>query len=137
MAEYLMKDIAQKRGLSLNIASAGTSGWHDGESMHCGTSEILDGLNIPSSDFTSQKVPENAIETYDYIIVMDDHNLRDLQQRFGAHPNKIFKITDLLPENSPHQHVPDPWYTGDFNQTREILSQCCHILADKIAQQTM
>ena len=40
MAEYILRDMAQKRGIAVNVASAGTSGWHDGEYMHCGTAEI-------------------------------------------------------------------------------------------------
>lgn len=133
MAEYLMKDIAQKRGLTLQIDSAGTSGWHDGEAMHCGTADILAGLNIDASDFASSQVPDDAAEIYDYLIVMDDNNLRDMTQKFGKIPKKLFKITDLLPPNSRYNHVPDPWYTGNFEETKHIISTCCEILADKIA----
>ncbi|XXQ67672.1 low molecular weight protein-tyrosine-phosphatase [Neisseriaceae bacterium B1] len=132
MAEYLMKDIAAKRGLALQIDSAGTSGWHDGEFMHCGTADVLDGMGIDSHDFVRRKVPKNALQTYDYVLVMDDNNLRDMEKHFGKHPEKLFKITDLLPENSPYNHVPDPWYTGNFNETKTILSACCEALSDKL-----
>lgn len=137
MAEYLFRDIVAKRGIQAACASAGTSGWHDGEYMHCGTADILDGLHIDSRDFVSSKVPDDCMRVYDYVLVMDDSNLRDMQKRFGKNPQKLFKITDLLPENSPHDHVPDPWYTGNFVETRDILSQCCGILADKLANGEM
>lgn len=137
MAEYIFRDVAAKRGIQAACKSAGTSGWHDGEFMHCGTADILDGLNIDSRDFVSSKVPANCMQVYDYVLVMDDNNLRDMQKQFGKNPQKLFKITDLLPEHSPYDHVPDPWYTGNFVETREILSQCCEILADKIQRGEM
>lgn len=137
MAEYLFRDIAQKRGLAVQSDSAGTSGWHDGEHMHCGSAEILEGLGIHSHDFVSSRVKKNDLETYDYILVMDDNNLAEMEQRFGKHPNKLFKITDLLPPNSPDDHVPDPWYTRNFIATRDLLTECCEILADKLQRGEM
>lgn len=131
MAEYIFRDIAAKRGIAVQSASAGTSGWHDGEFMHCGTSEVLDGLYIDHNDFVSRKVKKSDIHDYDYLIVMDDANLRDVEKLFGRQPEKIFKITDLLP-NGEYDHVPDPWYTGNFNETRRIVQACCEVLADKI-----
>lgn len=131
MAEYVLRDMAAKRGVVLEVASAGTSGWHDGEYMHCGTADILDGLNIDSRDFISSKVTRDDWQYYDYLIVMDNHNLVDMEKQFGK-SRKLFKITDLLAENSPYDHVPDPWYTGNFVETREIIQQCCNELLIQI-----
>ncbi|UOP04188.1 low molecular weight protein-tyrosine-phosphatase [Conchiformibius kuhniae] len=135
MAEYLCRDLAKKRGIALHTASAGTSGWHDGEFMHCGTAEVLDGLNIASQGFASRKLRDADFAEFDYLIVMDDHNLRDVRARFGTH-DKIFKITDLCPE-SGYDHVPDPWYTGNFNETRDLLTRCCHQLLDALQNGSM
>ena len=137
MAEYILRDMAQKRGIAVNVASAGTSGWHDGEYMHCGTAEILDGLSIESRDFRSRKIPTDALQYYDYVIVMDDSNLRDVEKLFGRQPEKIFKITDLLPASSRYDHVPDPWYTGNFNETRAILTACCDALLTRLQNGAM
>ena len=137
MAEYILRDMAQKRGIAVNVASAGTSGWHDGEYMHCGTAEILDGLSIESRDFRSRKIPADALQYYDYVIVMDDSNLRDVEKLFGRQPEKIFKITDLLPASSRYDHVPDPWYTGNFNETRAILTACCDALLTRLQNGAM
>ena len=58
MAEYLMREKIKQAHLQDKIftASAGTSGWHDGEGMHCGTADILDQHKIASTDFVSRKV---------------------------------------------------------------------------------
>ena len=128
MAEYLFRSMAAERGIPVHTASAGTSGWHDGEGMHCGTADVLDGLGIASHDFVSRKLKASDVRDYDYLIVMDDSNLRDVEKLFGRQPEKIFKINDLLPKGSGYDHVPDPWYTGNFNETRAILTACCDVL---------
>ena len=133
MAEYVLRHQAAERGLShlVETASAGTSGWHDGEGMHRGTKAELKAHGIAADGFSSRKIRREDPAHYDLIIAMDDDNLAELEQRFGRHPGKIFKITDLLPD-SGYSHVPDPWYTGNFNETRRILTACCSALLDKI-----
>lgn len=137
MAEYLFRSMAAERGIPVHTASAGTSGWHDGEGMHCGTADVLDGLGIASHDFVSRKLKASDVRDYDYLIVMDDSNLRDVEKLFGRQPEKIFKITDLLPKGSGYDHVPDPWYTGNFNETRDILTVCCDVLLTRLQNGAM
>ena len=88
MAEYLFRAMAAERGIAVQTASAGTSGWHDGEGMHCGTADVLDGLGIASQDFVSRKIKKSDLNDYDYLIVMDDSNLRDVEKLFGRQPEK-------------------------------------------------
>ncbi|ULJ65205.1 low molecular weight protein-tyrosine-phosphatase [Wielerella bovis] len=137
MAEYIFRDQASKHGLAVEVASAGTSGWHNGEFMHCGTADILDGMGIDTHSFVSSQVPKNAMQIYDYLIVMDNNNLRDMEKQFGRQPEKLFKITDLLPEHSAYDHVPDPWYTGNFVETRDILTECCTILVERLLRKNI
>lgn len=130
MAEYLFRNIAKQYNLIIETASSGTSGWHNGEFMHCGTAEILDNLHIDTQGFQSSQLKDSDFDYYDYLIVMDDNNLRDVHARFGK-SHKIFKITDLCPHNG-YNHIPDPWYTGNFNETRDLLTECCHALANQL-----
>ena len=132
MAEYIMRQIAKENGLSISVSSAGTSGWHNGEKMHVGTQKVLQHLGIDSSDFRSSQVPDNAWETFDYLIVMDKQNLVDMEKRFFRQPEKLLIITDLLPKDYGYDHVPDPWYTGNFDETRQIITDACQILMQKI-----
>ena len=96
-----------------------------------------DGLGIASHDFVSRKLKASDVRDYDYLIVMDDSNLRDVEKLFGRQPEKIFKITDLLPKGSGYDHVPDPWYTGNFNETRDILTACCDVLLTRLQNGAM
>ena len=121
MAEYVLRRLAAERGLSdkIRAARAGTSGFHDGE-------------DIDTGGFTSRKIEAADKQHYDYIVAMDDANLAELERLFGRHPDKLFKLTDLIPE-SGYSHVPDPWYTGDFDETYALAAAGCAALLDKIA----
>lgn len=131
MAEYLCRHLAAERGLAVATDSAGTSGWHDGEGMHEGTAAVLATLGLDGSGFVSRRIRERDFDDFDYLVAMDDDNLAVLQQRFGRYPDKIFKISDCLSDPSIN-HIPDPWYTGDFDETKRLLQRCCQALLDKI-----
>ena len=88
--------------------------------MHQGTRKILAAHGIDHQGFTSSKVRSEDFDEFDFIIAMDDNNLAELEKMFGKHPDKIFKLTDLIPE-SGYRHVPDPWYTGDFDETFRLV----------------
>ncbi|OAM29070.1 protein-tyrosine-phosphatase [Eikenella longinqua] len=132
LAEYLCRSMAQARDLPVETASAGTSGWHDGEGMHCGSLEILDAEGIESQGFVSRRLRNQDFAAHDYLLAMDDDNLAEMERRFGRHPGKMFNITRLLSPRR-HSHVPDPWYTGNFRETRDILTACCTALLDRLA----
>ncbi|ASP16758.1 putative low molecular weight protein-tyrosine-phosphatase PtpA [Neisseria sp. oral taxon 020 str. F0370] len=134
MAEYVLRHLAAERGLSdkIRAASAGTSGFHDGEDMHRGTKTVLQRHRIDTGGFTSRKIEAADKQRYDYIVAMDDANLAELERLFGRHPDKLFKLTDLIPE-SGYSHVPDPWYSGDFDETYTLAEAGCAALLNKIA----
>lgn len=136
MAEYVFRHHIRQAGLAdfVSVSSAGTSGWHDGENMHEGTRKVLRRHQIGDQGFTSSKVRPQDAEYYDYIIAMDDNNLAELERLFGRRPAQIFKLTDLIPE-SGYRHVPDPWYTGDFDETFRLVDAGSAALLDKLRGQ--
>src|SRR3712207_9510122 len=78
---------------------------------------------------TSQQITSLDFEAFDYIIGMDSHNIRDLKQ-MSKHQwdSKIH----LFIEGG----VPDPWYTGDFEETyRLVKAGCQHWLSQISAEQ--
>lgn len=127
MAEYILRDMVSKAGLEqvIQVASAGTSGWHNGEDMHAETKTVLQEHAIDCSGFHSQQVQHSDVDYYNPIIVMDDNNLQALKKIFTCCPSQqVYKITDLLPD-SPLNHVPDPYFTGNFQQTYQIIHAGC------------
>ena len=60
---------------------------------------------------------------YDYLIGMDDWNIRNMTRITGGDPdNKIHKLLEFAGSS---RDVADPWYTGDFEATyRDIVAGC-------------
>lgn len=136
MAEFIMREKIRLAHLENQIFtdSAGTSGWHDGENMHQCTAKVLAKHSIDNRGFTSRKVRKNDWSQFDYLIAMDNNNLRDLEQIFGKNADKLFQITHLC-DDLAYDHIPDPWYTGDFDETYHLLDRCCDVLLAKIRRE--
>ncbi|WP_301098205.1 low molecular weight protein-tyrosine-phosphatase [Otariodibacter sp.] len=133
MAEYVMREKIKQAHLDNLIFtdSAGTAGWHEGEDMHRGTAKVLAQHQIDNKGFSSRPIKKSDWDQFDYIIAMDNSNLSDLEKLFGKSPDKLFQITTLR-SDLPHDHIPDPWYTGDFDETYALLDKCCESLLTKI-----
>jgi protein-tyrosine phosphatase len=132
MAEYILRHKIAEANLQdwVVVDSAGTAGYHDGEDMHRGTAAMLKQHGIDKCGFVSRKVRKSDLNAFDYLIAMDDSNLSDLNKLFGKQEN-IFKITDLVPDLG-FDHIPDPWFSDNFEQTYQLLDRCCDQLLEKI-----
>lgn len=128
MAEFVMKDIVEKRGASdrFLIDSAATSAEEQGNPMHYGTRKKLTEKRIPFETHYARKIQKSDYGKYDYIICMDRNNIRDLNAFFGG--DRDGKISLLLTDRS----VADPWYTGDFDKTYDDILLGCTALADRL-----
>ncbi|MNH35368.1 Low molecular weight protein-tyrosine-phosphatase YfkJ [compost metagenome] len=61
---------------------------------------------------------------------MDESNIRNIRAMLGnPDSSKIFRFLDL----TIHQKdVPDPYYTGDFQETYDLVLEGCYALLEKI-----
>ncbi len=129
MAEFVFKDIVEKLGRSdeFNVASAATSYEEIGNPVHYGTSRILDELRILYSHKRAIHLEKSDYEKYDYLICMDDLNVRNTLRIVGGDKEKkIFKLLDFADSS---RDVADPWYTGDFDATyQDVLKGCKGLL---------
>ena len=131
MAEYIMKDIALKQNLDIKVLSAGTSGEHDGEDMHYKTKSKLHSVGIKTSMFKSKKLSQALCDSSDLIVVMDEFNYKTVMKNYKNINTKIKKMTEYAKE-LPYDDVPDPWYSGNFDETYKILSLACANLANSL-----
>ena len=130
MAEFVMKDLAKKAGLSdqLFIASAATSTEEIGNGVHWGTRQKLASVGISTAGKTAVQIKKSDYKTYDYIIGMDQWNMKNMHRFWGGDPDK--KLYKLLSFAGNDRDVADPWYTGDFDQTyTDVLAGCQGLLA--------
>ncbi len=131
MAEAVFQHLVDEAGLSDKIAvdSCGTGAWHVGEAAHRGTKQVLARHNIPYNG-RSRQVNAADMDPDNYVVAMDDSNMRDLKRRFGDHP-RLYRLLDFAPNTNEH-NVPDPYYTGNFEYVYQLVSDGCRGLLQTI-----
>ena len=110
-----MKDLVKKTGLESEflIASAATS--------------------ISTKGKYAVQLKRNDYDKYDYIIGMDEMNVKNIIRILGHDPE--YKVRKLLDYTNRSGSIADPWYTGDFESTyRDVLEGCQELL--KYIQET-
>ena len=129
MAEYVMKHLVREAGVSgeFCIDSAATSTEEIGNPVHHGTRRKLAQVGIPCGDHRARQVTWKDYESFDYIIGMDNANIRNLRRMLKGDPEG--KISMMLDYTDRPGEVADPWYTGDFEATyRDVLEGCTGLL---------
>lgn len=122
MAEFLFRDIIKNKGLQNKIqtASAATSREEIGNPVHHGTRKILKQLGISTEGKRAVQMTREDYKNYDYLIGMDDWNIRNMMRILGRDPEK--KVYKLLDFSGSGRDIADPWYTGNFDETyRDIV----------------
>ncbi len=132
MAEFLLKDIVQKRGLAdrFQIDSAATSSEEIGNPVHRGTRSKLNSLGISTDGKYARQITPADYGQYDYLIGMDEWNIRNMRRIFGNDPRQ--KICRLLDFTDAPRDIADPWYTGDFEQTYQDIMEGLEAFLKKI-----
>lgn len=125
MAEFLLKYLTEKRNIAnqFEIASAATSREEIGNPVHYGTRRILDSLGIDYSKKRARQMTIQDYRQYDYLIGMDSANIRNMQRITAG--DAEHKITRLLDYTDHPRDIADPWYTGNFTQTYDDITEGC------------
>ncbi len=130
MAEFVMKDLVKKAGLSHNfhIESAATSTEEIGNSVYPPARRKLAEHNISCQGKTARQMKASDYQRFDMLIGMDDWNIRNMKRICGNDPDG--KISQLMDYTNRPGEVADPWYTGNFEATwQDVLEGCKGLLA--------
>ncbi len=129
MAEFILKELVDKLGLSdkFYISSAATSQEEIGNSVYPPVKKLLNSYHIDSSGKTARQISRADTQDYDYIIVMEDFNLKNLYYLYpDIDKSKVYKMLDFT--DTPGD-IDDPWYTGEFQSAfNQILKGCKGLL---------
>jgi protein-tyrosine phosphatase len=130
MAEAVFRQFVKEAGLSnqIDVESAGTGGWHAGERPHPGAVNILKQNQIEIGAKRARQVSRSDFSSFDYIVAMDAENVHDIQALFGR---KVPRLLEFAPPGSPLD-VPDPYYTGSFDQVYHLVVAGCQALLAEI-----
>lgn len=138
MAEAVLRSKIAKRRLteSVKVDSAGTGDWHIGKVPHEGTRRILDQKGISYADMTARLVGSSDFDSFQYIVCMDNSNAENVRKLPGGDKAELLFFMDLLPDEELRE-VPDPYFTGNFEQVYELIDAGCDVLLDKIIQEKL
>lgn len=136
MAEAMFRDVVQKEGLEgqIQVDSAGTGNWHLGHPPHQGTLEILKKYEISPEGLKARQIQPSDIEEFEYIIAMDSNNKSDIEKLEAKFPKaKVEMLLHFVPEMKD-KNIPDPYFTGNFQEVYELIKQGCENLLEHILE---
>ena len=135
MAEAVFRDLVEKKGVAnrFEIDSAGTSDWHVGKRPHEGTLNKLAQYHVGTEGMYARQLRKDDRDTFDYIVAMDSSNEQNIQERFGGSADHVFRLLDLV--DGSLKDVPDPYYTGDFQETYDLVTEATQRLYEKIERE--
>lgn len=137
MAEFIFKRLLSERGVSEQffVSSSATSTEEIyrgvGNPVYPPARRILlkHGLD-PGDKRAVLLLPEDR-DKYDMFIGMDERNISGMKRILGkGAEDKIYKLLSF--KGRSETDVPDPWYTGDFDGTYELIYDGCLALLDSI-----
>lgn len=133
-AEGIFKRIAHNRGLNVEVDSAGTSGWHEGEPAD---SRMRRAARHRGYELTSisRPVRRSDFERFDLLVAMDDSNYHNLREMANTkdEEDKIVRMADFF-DRKDYDHIPDPYYGGaeGFDLVIDLLEEAAENLAQEI-----
>lgn len=109
----------------IHIDSAGTAGYHVGESPDQRACEFAKRRGYSMDTLQARQVSSEDFERFDYIIAMDNSNLANLR-KLQPHNSKA-RLNLMLSYAGLNKEVPDPYYGGDqgFETVLDLLEQAC------------
>ncbi|SHL45421.1 protein-tyrosine phosphatase [Fibrobacter sp. UWT2] len=165
MAEFVMKKLvrdlpatlpaelqqgaaqSQLKDIEFEIASAATSTEEIGNPVYPPARRMLATHGIDCSGKTARQMTVRDYEYYDYIVLMDRNNLRNLRwilpadvyaretggagvsSRDAKNNRKVSLLMDWVGKS---RDVADPWYTGDFVATWDDVNEGCKAMLAQI-----
>ncbi len=143
IAESVLRARIRNAGLAnlVDVESAGTAGWHAGESADHRSQQALQRAGY-DSDHVAQQFTQADFERFDLVLGMDYDNVRDLR---GIAPDsllagnvRIFRSFDPalmhLPEDDPALETPDPYYgnASDFDAVLAMVEPAADGVVDHV-----
>ncbi|EPY13216.1 low molecular weight protein-tyrosine-phosphatase [Paenibacillus alvei] len=138
MAEAVFREQVEQAGLNqvIQVDSAGTGDWHVGHPPHEGTRKLLDEHGITYEGMRARQLHPTDFQTYTYIVCMDPSNEQNVLAWEGSdnRTSEVLRFMTLLPEEN-REEVPDPYYTGNFEEVYRLVQAGCVRLLERIKEE--
>jgi len=138
-ADGIFRQIVKRENLEnvISVDSAGTGDWHIGKKPDARTIVAAGKRGYDLSVLRARQVSVADFGEFDYILAMDNSNLRDLQR---MKPNDYAGHLGLFLSfgaQGHHREVPDPYYGGPdgFELVLDLVEEAAEGLLMHIRQQ--
>ena len=144
MAEVITRSLAGATKLGdgmtmakhLDVCSAGTAPWHEGEPMHPLAAQALARGGYPPDEHEARQFTTSDIGHFDLIVTLDRRHRQTLRG-LGVDPDRLFMLRSFDPQAGAAADVPDPYYGDEivFDQCRDMIAASCRGLVDSLLEQ--
>jgi protein-tyrosine phosphatase len=136
LAKFLLiKKLAEKKVVGIEVDSAGTSGAHAGQQPDARTMANALTHGLDTSSHRAKQFKSTDFAKFDRIYVMDSANYSDIML-LAMNEEDRSKVELFLEAAHPgsKDSVPDPWYGDEkgFEKVYNIIDKACGIIADKL-----
>jgi protein-tyrosine phosphatase len=136
-AEGVLRHYIQDAGLGevVEIASAGTHGYHIGEPPDPRTIAHAKRRGFDLSAQRARKVRAEDFHAYDLILAMDRGHFAHLESLRSTDARAEVQMFLEYHPARPHTDVPDPYYGGaeGFEEVLDLVEQANEVLLQKIS----
>jgi protein-tyrosine phosphatase len=132
MAEFMLKDMLKKKNIDnlFLVESRATCSEEIGNPVYYAAKEKLLEYNILAEGKTAKKLEKSDYDNFDYIIGMEESNIRDIIRIIGNdYDQKVYRLLDF--SDNPRD-ISDPWYTRDFDKAYEDILEGLNSFLEKI-----
>lgn len=137
MADGLMRRKVREHKLSVEVDSAGTSGFHAGEAPDHRMIRVSEQRGTPLAFLRARPFTTRDFQAFDHIFVMDQNNYSDVI-KLAQNEDEVRKVKLILDElpASESNEVPDPYYGTweDFEYVYDLLDEATDKIITKIIQ---
>lgn len=140
-AQGVFERYVEDAGLAglIQIDSAGTHAYHMGEPPDPRAQAAATGRGYDLSSQRARRLIAQDLEEFDYVVVMDEDNLRDVQSIASPeHTRKLALFMSFAPEFGITE-VPDPYYgaSAGFERVLDMIEQAAEGLLDDIQKRLL
>ena len=137
-AEGVFKSVVEKAGLADRITSdsAGTGDYHIGEAPDPRAQSAALGRGYDLSPLCARQVNPRDFSEFDYVLAMDETNLRQLKRLCPPeHAGKVKLFMEFAGEGTARE-VPDPYYGGaqGFERVLDMVEQASKGLLEHLRE---
>ena len=109
MAEALMKEIAEEKGLDIKVKSAGTFAL-DGQEASEEAIQVMEEEGIDISNHRANIIHRNLVEEADLILTMSRSHKQQLLSKYDFIKGKVFTLKEYA--HSQEEDIEDPFGRG-------------------------